>query len=111
MCVAGSLNFAEVVMLDLACATGRAVRLSGPILSSKRANSSVAEFGRMSIYQVPLQLSTVFHLYRNMPTIYSNLGQSIAICRTNYLTHPLSFKLIKNKTNYLLVSINTLIGP
>ena len=29
----GSLNFAKVVMLDLACATGRAVRLSGPILT------------------------------------------------------------------------------
>ena len=30
-----ALNFAEVVMLDLACATGRAVRLSGPIFTGE----------------------------------------------------------------------------
>jgi len=44
MYIVDSLGFARVVMLDLACATRRAVRLSGPILISQR---TVIKFGRI----------------------------------------------------------------
>ena len=57
----GSLNFA-VVMLDLACATGRAVRLSGPILS------------RLG----PRALACNHHQWRSPATITKLLPQNLA---------------------------------
>jgi hypothetical protein len=38
-----------------------------------------------------------------------DLCTSYAIENTDYLTHPLSFDLVEDEANYLLVSVNALI--
>ena len=40
--------------------------------------------------------------------IYGNLGQ---FAYTDYLIHPLSFKFVKDKANYLFMSVNMSIKP
>ena len=46
--------------------------------------------------------------YGQSAAIYGNLGQS---AYADYLTYPLSFKLIEDKANHLLMSVNILIKP
>jgi hypothetical protein len=50
----------------------------------------------------PLGLYEEIYKVRNSCTSY-------AIENTDYLTHPLSFNLVEDEANYLLVSVNALI--
>ena len=68
MCVAGSLNFAEVVMLDLACATGRAVRLSGPILTLETMRLSNQLLNQGVKEHVPIRDLKTYDASTNQPT-------------------------------------------
>ena len=52
----------------------------------------------------PLGLYKEIYKVRNPCTSY-------AIENTDYLTHPLSFDLVEDEANHLLVSVNVLIKP